>query len=119
MERFTARPGISVAAEYGPDRSACEILIEPPQSLIHQEEKARLMPSDGVSEVLGEIAPVASRGKEISSMIDFTGCIAVRMTDYENVFIMRTMHTCDPSSPDQDVRTAITFKRDICPKHTR
>jgi hypothetical protein len=110
---------VRVAAEYGPDRSACEILIEPPQSLIHQEEKARLMPSDGVSGVLGEIAPVASRGKEISSMIDFTGCIAVRMTDYENVFIMRTMHTCDPSSPDQDVRTAITFKRDICPKHTR
>jgi len=32
---------------------------------------------------------------------------------------MRSTHTRDPSSHDQDVRTAITFKRDICPKQTK
>jgi hypothetical protein len=116
MERFTARPGISLAVEYGSDHLACQVLIEPPQSLIHQEEQARLMSSEGVSQVLEEVAPIATRGKEISSGSFVSGCNEARMTDYENVFIMRSTHTCDPSSHDQDVRTAITFKRDICPK---
>ena len=116
MERFTARPGISVAVEYGSDHLACQVLIEPPHSLIHQEEQARLMSPDGASQVLEEVAPVATRGGKINSAIDFSGCVAVHMTDYEKVFIMRTTHTCDASSLDQDVRIAITFKRDICPK---
>jgi len=49
------------------------------------------MSSEGVSEVLEEVAPVT----------------------------IRSTHTCDPSSQDQDVRTAITFKRDICPKKNK
>ena len=116
IERFAARPGISLAVEYGSDHLACQVVIEPPQSLIHQEEQARLMPSDGASQLLEEVAPIAMRGKETNAMIDVTGCVQVRMTDYEKVFIMRTTHTCDASSLDQDVRIAITFKRDICPK---
>jgi len=63
-ERFTARPGISLAVEYGSDQLACQVLIEPPQSLIHQEEQARLMSSEGASQVLEEVAPVATRGKK-------------------------------------------------------
>jgi hypothetical protein len=118
MERFAARPGISLAVKYGSDHLACQALIEPPQSLIHQEEQARLMSSEGASQVLEEVAPIARRGKEINSGIFVSGCNKARMTDYENVFIMRTTHTCDASSLDQDVRIAITFKRDICPKPT-
>jgi hypothetical protein len=118
MERFAARPGISLAVEYGSDHLACQVVIEPPQSLIHQEEQARLMSSDGASQVLEEVAPVAMRGKETNAMIRVSGCNEARMTDYESVFIMRTTHTCDAPSPDQDVRIAITFKRDICPKPT-
>jgi hypothetical protein len=64
IERFNARPAISLSVEYGSDRRACQVLIEPPQSLIHQEEQARLMSSEGVSEVLEEIAPFAMRGKK-------------------------------------------------------
>lgn len=74
------------------------------------------MSSEGASQVLEEVAPVAARGKQINSAIDVSGCVQVHMTDYENVFIMRTTDTCDASSLDQDVRIAITFKRDICPK---
>jgi hypothetical protein len=48
IERFAARPGISLAVEYGSDHLACQVVIEPPQSLIHQEEQARLMSSEGV-----------------------------------------------------------------------
>jgi hypothetical protein len=116
LERFTARPGISLTVQYGSDHLVCQALIEPPQSLIHQEEQARLMSSEGASQVLEEVAPVAMRGRETNAMIRVSGCNEARMTDYEKVFIMRTTHTCDASSLDQDVCIAITFKRDICPK---
>jgi hypothetical protein len=116
MERFTARPGISLAVEFGSDRLACQILIEPSQLLIHQEEQARPMSSEGASQVLEEVAPVAMRGKEINSGSLVSGCNVARFTEYENLSIMRSTHTCEPSSHDQDVRIAITFKRDICPK---
>ena len=115
-ERFAARPGISLTVEYGSDHLACYALIEPPQPLTYTEENVPLMSSAGVSKVLEEVAPSAMRGKELNSLVHVSGCNEARMTDYENAFIMRTTHTCDPSSPDQDVRTAITFKRDICPK---
>jgi hypothetical protein len=119
MERFIARPGIGLTAEYGSDHLACQVLIEPPQSLIHQEEQPPLMSSDGVSEVLEEIAPTAMRGNQILSLIRVSGCNEARITDYENMSVTRSKHTCDPSSPDQDVRTTIMFKQDICPKQTK
>ena len=119
MERFIVRPGIGLTVEYGSDHLAGQVLIEPPQSLIHQEEQPPLMSSGGVSDVLEEIAPATMRGNEILSGFHVSGCNEYRITDYENVSIMRSKHTCDPSSPDQDVRTTIIFKRDICPKQTK
>lgn len=74
------------------------------------------MSSEAVSEVLDEVAPVAERGKETNTAVFQSGCNVARMTDYETVSIVRSTHSCDPLSPEQDVRTAITFKRDICPK---
>ena len=74
------------------------------------------MLSEGVSEVLEEVAPIAMRGKEINAGFLVSGCNEAHVTDYENVSIMRSTRTCDPASRDQEVRTASTFKRDICPK---
>jgi len=118
-ERFAARPGISLTVEYGSDYLACYALIDPPRPLTYSEEHVPLMSSEGVSEVLEEVAPIAMRGKQINGSITFSGCNQFRLTDYENVSIMRSTHTCDPSSHDQDIRTAITFKRDICPKQNK
>ena len=116
LERYIARPGISVTVEYGSDHLPCNAMIESPQRLGYTQEQVPLMPSDTVTEVLEEIVPVAMRGKETNSMIHVSGCNEVHMTDYENLFIMRSTHTCDSLSHDQDVRTAITFKREICPQ---
>jgi len=115
MERFDVRHGISLTVEYGTDHLLCQALIEPPQTLIHQEQQLPLMSSQGVSEVLEEIVPAATRGKEISTAIVQSSCNESRITDYDAVTIMRSKHTCDSASRDQDVRTAVTFKRDICP----
>jgi hypothetical protein len=76
------------------------------------------MSSEAVSQVPEEVAPTAMMGKEIGRSTLQSGCNVARTTDYENVFVMRSSHTCGPSSHDQDVRTVITFKRDICPKQT-
>src|ERR1700731_5284927 len=67
MERFMARPGISLSVEYGSDHLACVARLEPPQSLLGSQEIQRpLMPSDAVSEVIEEIAPTTLRGNKIS-----------------------------------------------------
>ena len=115
-ERFAARPRISLTVEYGSDHLACSALIQAPQPLTYTEEPLPHMSSEGVSEVLEEVAPVAMRGKRISGRIGFTGCIAINETDYENVSLSRSTYTCDPSNHDQDVGTTIIFKREICPR---
>jgi hypothetical protein len=115
-ERFAARPGISLTVDYGTDHLACQALIEPPQPLAYAEEHVPLMSSEGVSEVLEEVAPATMRGKEIFAGGSMSGCNVIHMTEYENVSIGRSTHTCDAWSHDQDIRTVITFKRDICPK---
>jgi hypothetical protein len=61
LERFEARPGINLAVEYGPDPLACQIIMEPPQPLVHGEEQIQFMSSEGMSEILEEVAPVAMR----------------------------------------------------------
>jgi hypothetical protein len=115
-ERFAARPGVSLTVEYGSDHLACQALIEPPRSLTSTEEHVPLMSSVGVSEIVEEVAPMAMRGKEINVVVLVSGCNEAHVTEYENVSIMRSTHTCDSASRDQDVRAAITFNRDICPK---
>jgi hypothetical protein len=115
-ERFSVRLGISLTVEYGSDHLACNALIEPPQPLTYTEEHVPLMASEGVSEVLEEVAPIAMRGKEINAGVLVSGCNEARLTEYENVSIVRSTHTCEPASLDQLVRTAIPFKRDICPE---
>jgi hypothetical protein len=116
LERFAVRPGISLTVEYGADHLACQMVIEPPQSLIHQEGQTRLMSSEAVSEVLEEVAPVAMRGNVISRSSFQSSCAVGYITEYENVSIMRGMSECKSTSPDHDSRTQIIFKRDICPK---
>src|SRR6267154_4276588 len=117
-ERFAARPGISLTVEYGSDHLACQALIEPPQPLTYKEEHVPLMSSEGVSEVLEEVAPVAMRGKEISAGSLQTGCNVASLSEYENVTIMRSTHNCLPLKPEREIRTTIGFNRDACPKQT-
>jgi len=67
LERFMARPGISLTVEYGSDHFACSILIEPPGPLLHHEESPPLMSSGyGVKEILEEVCAVKMRGMIIS-----------------------------------------------------
>jgi len=55
-------------------------------------------------------------GDSCFSEAGFALAVRPALIDYGNVSIMRSTHTCDPFSLEQDIRTAITFKRDACPK---
>ena len=116
MERFIARPGISVLVEYGSDRSVCAAWIGPAHSLAHPEEVGPLLRSEDVSEIIEEIAPQAIRGKEITSGSFQASCAVGSMNDYENVYIERQTSACGILNYENQVGTRIFFKRDICPK---
>lgn len=92
LERFMARPGISLTVEYGSDHLACQVLIEPPQPLIHTEEPIPLMSSDAVTEILEEIVPSNIRGKETGTSVSAMGCNESQIVEYEKVSIMRSTH---------------------------
>jgi chorismate mutase len=75
------------------------------------------MSSEAVTEILEEVVvPESVRGEQIAKSITMSGCSVIQVIDYENVPIMRSTHTCDPLSLEQNIRTAVTFKRDTCPK---
>lgn len=60
MERFAVRTGITLTAEYGSDRLACQLLVEPAQLLVEVKDQGPLMSSQVVSQVLEEVVPVAN-----------------------------------------------------------
>jgi hypothetical protein len=119
LERFTVRPGITATVQYGPDHLACQIKIEPQESIIHPyDPKAslRLMSSEDVSQILEEIVPRAMRGKEVSNGGFQASCGVGNVNEFENVLIVRGESACTPTNSVRDTGTQIIFKRDICPK---
>jgi hypothetical protein len=116
VERFQARPGISLTVQYGSDHRACQIIIGPSEPLVHSVGETQFISSDAVAELSEEVAPVASRGGVINKFSFQSSCAVGYVTDYENVTISRGVLGCNTSSPDHDSSTQIVFKRDICPK---
>jgi len=119
MERFAVRSGITLTVEYGPDRIACQLLIAPAQSLVDVLMPIPPMSSQGVSDVLQELVPLTTRGKQIDSTTLQDNVATLLKTDYENVSIRRycSLLSCVSSSEKLDLRTLVVFKRGTCPTH--
>src|SRR5580704_13936678 len=74
-ERFIARPGIGLTVQYGSDHLACQMLIESPRQLFLQKNsEGTLLSPDKVTEILDEVVPISTRGKEINHSVAETGC---------------------------------------------
>jgi hypothetical protein len=114
IERFVARPGIGLTVQYDSDGEACQMVLEPPQSIIHKEEPTKYMSPDLVNEILEELVPLRSRGGEGLIMITSMGCNEFRSTDYLNVTITHSWHNCLPLQPDREMRTTVVLKRKAC-----
>jgi len=118
MERFAAPSGVTVTVEYGPDRLACQLLIEPQRLLFEVRNPIPPMPSEAVSQILQAVVPVDKRGKQIATdKVEVEGKQLLR-TDYENVSIRRfcTVYACGSSNQNQDLATVVVFNRVACPK---
>lgn len=117
IERFSARPGISVTVQYGSDHLVCQAIIEPPQQLLHtDEEELPLTSSEAVTEILEVISPTAERGAQLNRILTFSGCNEFTILEYENVSIMRSTHNCLPVKPEREMRATVAFKRSACPR---
>jgi len=119
MERFAAASGVTVTVEYGPDRLACQLLIESERLLFEVRNPLPPMSSESVSQILQVVVPADTRGKQIATeKLQVEGNQLLR-TDYENVSIRRvcSVYACGPSSENQDLATVVVFKRASCPKH--
>jgi hypothetical protein len=120
-ERFTVRPGITATVQYGADHLACQVLIQPYQTLVHDHLSGnphfppQYMPAKDVDEIVEEFAPDAMRGKEIGGGGFQASCGIGEFQDYENVQIIKTISACMLPKPNQ-LGAEVLFKRDTCPE---
>jgi hypothetical protein len=85
---FSLQSGISLTAHYGSDHHACELEVAAALDL----KKSIQYPYSSaatVSEILEELAPVATRGREFGEGTKHP----ILVTKYENVLIEQTQNT--------------------------
>ena len=115
IERFTPTPDIGLTVEYGSDGLACQIVIERKQSLLHDKQAEKYMKPEVASDLIDEIAPPSSRGKEVNSLLESMGCAEGRVREYENVWIAHYSDVCVPLKPERESSATVVFKRQACP----
>jgi hypothetical protein len=119
MERFTVRSGISLTVEYGPDHLACKFLIAPTKPFDPSDPVGSFstIPSTTVAEILDEIVPRSTRGKETPGSEIASSCMnEMESFDYDSALIVRSMIGCKSSKPQQENHATVWLKRDTCPK---
>ena len=114
VQQFTVRPAISLTVEYGPERTACRMLLEPKGSILTSNKPAEYMRPDVVTEILDEAVPESDRGTEISHTITKSGCNEFEIAEYLHVTIMRSRHNCQLSDPETEGTATIIRKDAAC-----
>jgi hypothetical protein len=116
VERFVPTPQIELLVNYGADRQACEILIQPTSMSIFPAEKpfGPMMDETVVSQILEEVSPVLTRGKGGLSHVTKSGCNENSVEEFDMVTVSRTFHRCDPTNEKHELSAWVTFKRSVC-----
>ena len=100
---------LKLSVQYGSDRRACHIHIEPLDPL------NRFVPSREVSELIDSLAPIAMRGMQTSSgEMRSSVCGGIVFERYENIQINRIPNFCDAGHPNTDTQATINFLREEC-----
>ena len=117
-ERFLLSPNIKLTAQYGSDKQACTLVLEPgPPSADHQKDGEQLMSSVRISEILEQVAPADKRGekpRDGSSGVSCAGSIGIWFDNYANVYIRHDIRCEEGLIPEG--RVTVNFKREVCPK---
>jgi hypothetical protein len=121
LERFRVRPGITLTVEYGPDRTACRMVIEglrhlPSATALSSVVADKILPQDEVDQILAEVAVPGGRGVELRQLGGFsTGGAYVYGEEYEHLVITHVApHDCPSVAPHCEARAYVTFKREPC-----
>jgi len=115
IERFTVSGDVGLTVEYGSDDLACQMVIERKRPLLHSEQTLAYMSPEAVGDLVDEIVPPTSRGREVNTLLESMGCAEVRAVEYENVWIAHASDMCVPLKPERESRATMVFKRPACP----
>ena len=111
-ERFVVRPGITLLASYGGDRTACEMIIEPKHSLIRQrDDKDQSMVTDTVAKIIDELIPKSERGILLNHIIENMGAAEGQVAEYQNVTISQYFVRYLPVNEDEKSATIVRKDR--------
>jgi hypothetical protein len=84
-ETFTARPGVQMIVDYGPNKLVCKIQVPAGMKIVGTAPPG-VATKQNIDEVLEEVVPSASRGKELGRSNPF-GAPEQTTTEYERVYI--------------------------------
>jgi hypothetical protein len=119
-ESFLLSPNIKLPVQYGSDKQACIMTLEPDASQEREEHREQVMSSTRISAILEQVAPADKRGekpRDGSSGIDCAGSIGVWFENYANVYIRHDIRCGE--GPNSEKRVRVNFKRGVCPKFER
>jgi hypothetical protein len=116
-ESFLLSPNIKFTVQYGADKQACVMTLEPEASQEREEHGEQVMSSTRISEILEQVAPADKRGekpRDGSSSIACAGSIGVWSENYTNAYIRHDIRCGE--GPNSERRVRVNFKREVCPK---
>jgi hypothetical protein len=116
-ESFLLSPNIKLTVQYGSDKQACVMTLEPGAPQQPEEHSEHLMSSTRISEILEQVAPTDKRGekpRDGSSRIDCAGSVGIWFDNYVNVYIRHDIRCGE--DPNSEERVRVNFKREVCPK---
>jgi hypothetical protein len=115
VETFSVQPKIVLTVGYTADDQPCQIVLEPPHSIIPStDERFDSMPTDAITKLMEDLSPPSQRGKLVQAYVTKSGCNSYDVREYERVKITRSQGNCEPASPDRDFQLVITFTQRAC-----
>jgi len=106
-ETFKVRNNITMMVNYGPGGQACRIEVHPAgQSTVRQAPDLAM--KQQMDEVLQEVVPPSTRGKEIRSGVIQMGAVSFLLIEYEHVTVTELLQGETPTS------VTVAFKEQGC-----
>jgi hypothetical protein len=90
------------------------MLIEPIRSIVPNDEPAKYMRREVMTEIIDEVLPEADRGPLLLHFVTKSGCNDFETGDYENVAIYRFRHRCLLPNPEIEGAARIIRKGPPC-----
>jgi hypothetical protein len=97
-ETFKVRNNITMMVNYGPSGQACRIEVHPTGQSTVRQAPPDIATKQQVDEVLQEVVPPSTRGKEIRSGMIQMGAVSFLLIEYEHVTVNELLQGETPTS---------------------